>query len=62
MRGQKDFLTERSSEQKQEPMVIPNAEELSLVALSKAEPQQGPKPEFKKESEQKCCAPSVACC
>lgn len=31
MRDQSDFLTERASEQKQEPVVIANAEELQLV-------------------------------
>jgi len=46
MRDQADFLTERSSEQKQEPIEIPNAEKLQLVPAPKAQ----------------CCTPRVACC
>jgi len=50
MRDQKDFLTERSSEQKGEPLVIANAEELQLVPAPVSEP------------EKTCCTPKVACC
>jgi len=37
MRDQKDFLTDRASEQKEQPMEIPNAEELQLEPAAKLE-------------------------
>jgi len=61
MRGQKEFLTERFSEQQQEqPMEVPNAEALNLVALVASNEES--KKASKQEPETKCCGPKLACC
>ena len=61
MRGQKDFLTERFSEQLQDqPMEIPNAEALNLVDLVASN--EGSETASKQEPENQCCGPKLACC